>query len=35
MTPERWQQVKQALQEALLLPAAERGGFLAPADLHV
>ena len=29
MTPERWQQVKQALQEALLLPAAERSAFLA------
>lgn len=29
MTPERWQQVKQALQDALLLGAAERSAFLA------
>jgi len=29
MTRERWQQVKQALHEALLRPAAERGAFLA------
>ena len=29
MTPERWQQVKDALQDALALPLAERAAFLA------
>ena len=29
MPPERWQQVKDAMQEALALPVAERAAFLA------